>query len=58
MLVAEVAMNNSMSIGRFSRVRRLSITALRSYADAGLLVPARTEPSSGYRCCTYAQVTQ
>lgn len=51
-------MDNLIPIGRFSRVSRLSIKALRHYADAGLLVPAWVDPASGYRYYTYAQVTQ
>lgn len=51
-------MDNLIPIGRFSRVCRLSIKALRRYADDGLLVPEWVDPSSGYRYYTYAQVTQ
>jgi len=51
-------MDNLIPIGRFSRVTRLSIKALRHYADAGLLEPAWVDPSSGYRYYTYAQATQ
>ena len=36
-------------IGRFSRMTRLSIKALRLYDRKGLLVPAHVDPSSGYR---------
>ncbi|GIE82066.1 hypothetical protein Aph02nite_80160 [Actinoplanes philippinensis] len=36
-------------IGRFSRMSRLSIKALRFYAEQGLIVPAWVDPSSGYR---------
>lgn len=48
-------MGNLMTIGRFSRVSRLSIKALRYYDDAGLLKPARVDASTGYRYYTYAQ---
>jgi DNA-binding transcriptional MerR regulator len=51
-------MDNLIPIGRFSRVCRLTIKALRHYDDAGLLVPAWVDPSSGYRYYTYAQATQ
>lgn len=51
-------MDNLIPIGRFSRVSRLSIKALRHYAEAGLLEPAWVDPSSGYRYYTYAQATQ
>ena len=51
-------MDNLIPIGRFSRVSRLSIEALRHYADVGLLSPAWVDPSSGYRYYTYTQATQ
>ena len=38
-----------LSIGEFSQVTHLSIRTLRRYHDAGLLEPARIDPSSGYR---------
>jgi DNA-binding transcriptional MerR regulator len=38
-----------ISIGRFARQTGLSIGALRHYADLGLLVPTRVDPSTGYR---------
>ena len=50
-------MSNLIPIGRFSRVTRLSIKALRHYDESGLLAPAWVDPSSGYRYYTYAQVT-
>lgn len=40
---------NLMPIGRFSKSCRLSVKALRYYADIGLLVPAHIDASSGYR---------
>jgi DNA-binding transcriptional MerR regulator len=46
---------NLIQIGRFSRITRLSVKALRRYADDGLLVPARIDPASGYRYYTYDQ---
>lgn len=46
---------NLIQIGRFSRVTRLSVKALRRYADEGLLVPATIDPSNGYRYYTYEQ---
>lgn len=48
-------MDNLMPIGRFARVSRLSVKALRHYDEAGLLVPAWVDPSSGYRYYSYAQ---
>ena len=50
-------MSNLIPIGRFSRVTRLSIKALRHYDETGLLAPAWVDPASGYRYYTYAQVT-
>lgn len=36
-------------IGRFSKMTRLSVKALRLYDEKGLLLPAHVDPSSGYR---------
>jgi effector-binding domain-containing protein len=36
-------------IGRFSDMTRLTVKALRHYADLGLLTPAHVDSSSGYR---------
>lgn len=49
---------NLIQIGRFSRVTRLSVKALRRYADQGLLVPAMIDPSNGYRYYTYEQARE
>ncbi|MDI5966558.1 MerR family transcriptional regulator [Streptomyces sp. SL13] len=38
-----------MSPGAFAAASRLSAKALRIYAESGLLVPARTDPFTGYR---------
>jgi DNA-binding transcriptional MerR regulator/effector-binding domain-containing protein len=38
-----------MTIGTFSRASLLSIKALRAYHEAGILVPARVDPTTGYR---------
>lgn len=38
-----------IAIGQFSKMSRLSIKALRLYADNGLLPPAYVDPDSGYR---------
>jgi DNA-binding transcriptional MerR regulator len=46
-----------LRIGPFSRASWLSIKALRAYHEAGLLVPAVVDPSSGYRSYTSAQLT-
>ena len=38
-----------LTIGEFARLTHLSIRTLRRYHEAGLLEPARVDPSSGYR---------
>ena len=38
-----------MTIGAFSWASLLSIKALRAYHEAGILVPARVDPGTGYR---------
>ncbi len=50
-------MRNLLSIGRFSQLTRLSVSALRFYADAGLLEPALVDPDSGYRYYLPEQAT-
>lgn len=40
---------NLVPIGRFSKMTRLSVKALRLYDENGLLPPAYVDPSSGYR---------
>lgn len=40
---------NLVPIGRFSKMTRLSVKALRLYDEIGLLRPAHVDPSSGYR---------
>jgi len=40
---------NLVPIGRFSKMTRLSVKALRIYDEIGLLTPAHVDPSSGYR---------
>lgn len=46
------------SIGRFSRVTTLSVRMLRYYADHGVLVPAHTDPDTGYRTYSAAQLRE
>ena len=46
-----------LRIGPFSRASWLSIKTLRAYHEAGLLVPAVVDPTSGYRSYTAAQLT-
>lgn len=41
--------NDLLPIGRFARLSRLSVKQLRHYAELDLLVPAWTDPASGYR---------
>lgn len=48
-------MESVVPIGRFAKVTRLSIKALRHYDEIGLLPPAEVDPSSGYR---YYRLTQ
>jgi DNA-binding transcriptional MerR regulator len=45
-----------LPIGMFSRASFLSIKALRAYHEAGILVPARVDPSTGYRSYTVDQL--
>jgi DNA-binding transcriptional MerR regulator len=45
-----------VSIGEFARRSRLSVKALRLYAELGVLVPARIDDASGYRYYDVAQL--
>ena len=45
-----------LPIGEFSRITHLSIKTLRRYHEAGLLVPAHVDRSTGYRYYTLDQV--
>lgn len=49
---------NLVPIGRFSKMTRLSVKALRRYDEIGLLPPAHVDPSSGYRYYTLAQANR
>ncbi len=51
-----MGMHQLIPIGRFSRITRLSVKALRHYDAIGLLVPDEVDPSSGYRYYRRAQV--
>lgn len=42
-------MGTALSIGQFAQLTHLSVRTLRRYHEAGLLVPASVDPSSGYR---------
>ena len=46
-----------LSIGMFARACLLSVKALRNYHEAGILVPARVDPSTGYRSYHVGQLT-
>ncbi|MFC3835401.1 MULTISPECIES: MerR family transcriptional regulator [Deinococcus] len=45
-----------LSIGQFARQVGLSVSALRFYAQTGLLLPAHVDPDSGYRYYSASQV--
>jgi DNA-binding transcriptional MerR regulator len=47
-----------LTIGDFSKMTFLTVKALRHYHDVGLLEPARTDPSSGYRYYRVEQVAR
>src|SRR3954447_19055521 len=51
-------MTELLSIGDFSRMTFLTVKALRHYHDVGLLEPARTDPSIGYRYYRPEQVAR
>lgn len=51
-------MENLLPIGRFSRMTRLSVKALRRYDELGLLEPAVVDPSSSYRYYSYSQANR
>jgi len=44
------------SIGELARASGLSVSALRFYDGAGVLVPARVDPATGYRWYDAGQV--
>lgn len=45
-----------LAIGPFSRASLVSIKALRAYHEAGILVPARVDPHTGYRAYDVGQL--
>jgi DNA-binding transcriptional MerR regulator len=45
-----------LTIGPFSRASLLSIKALRAYHEAGIFVPARVDPVTGYRAYDAGQL--
>ena len=50
------AMDELLSIGRFSRLAGLSIGALRHYHELDLLIPARVDPETSYRSYDRSQL--
>jgi DNA-binding transcriptional MerR regulator len=44
-----ISMNDTLTIGDFSRITHLSIKTLRHYHQVGLLEPAEVDPNTGYR---------
>lgn len=46
-----------LPIAMFSRASLLSIKALCAYHEAGILVPARVDPHTGYRAYRPTQLT-
>src|SRR5690349_11825484 len=53
-----VVVDDMITIGDFSSRCGLSPKVLRTYADAGVLVPAAVDPASGYRYYELAQLEQ
>ena len=51
----ELGVEELLSIGHFARLSGLTIRTLRHYDEIGLLRPARTDASSGYRYYSLAQ---
>ena len=51
-------MEQLVPIGRFSKMTRLSVKALRLYDEIGLLSPAMVDASSGYRYYRLAQARE
>lgn len=52
----EAPTTERLSIGAFAREARLTVKALRLYDALGLLSPDHTDPASGYRSYTAAQL--
>jgi effector-binding domain-containing protein len=52
------AVENLLPIGRFSKMTRLSVKALRRYDELGLLAPAVVDPFSSYRYYRYSQANR
>ncbi|MBK8025331.1 MAG: MerR family transcriptional regulator [Chloroflexi bacterium] len=47
-----------LRIGDFSKICRVPVSALRYYADTGLLTPVHVDPITGYRYYTFDQLPQ
>ena len=47
-----------LKIGDFSRLSRMSVRMLRHYDELGLLTPLHTDPASGYRYYSPAQLSR
>ena len=45
-----------LKIGEFSKLSRISIRMLRHYDEIGLLMPENTDPFTGYRYYSEAQL--
>lgn len=57
-MMAGVTTSDLMPIGVFARRTGLTSSALRFYADSGLLTPAEVDPVTGYRYYDTAQVAR
>ena len=53
-----VVVDDMITIGDFSSRCGLSPKVLRTYAEAGVLVPAAVDPASGYRYYELSQLEQ
>lgn len=58
MVGEDASVKNLIPIGRFSRLCRLTIPALRHYDELGLLRPALVDPDTGYRYYSLAQAEE
>ena len=55
--MANPSAQDRLSIGQFSRASLLSVKALRSYHERGLLIPAVVDQTTGYRYYAMAQLS-
>lgn len=49
-------MENLLSIGELARIRNVNVQSLRYYEKLGILIPAYTNPDSGYRYYSLEQI--